>query len=109
LGNFWRALQWKVLAYFMDICSILQPFGIFCGNLVHFHPFWYVATRKIWQPCVRLRSNPATYGWFIAAVCTWTGLLRSSSVSNLTSPWFSYLRYNSYCKMPHYSEHYPRS
>jgi hypothetical protein len=29
---------------------ILWPFGIFCVNLVYIFPFWYVATRKIWQP-----------------------------------------------------------
>jgi hypothetical protein len=38
--------------------SILWTFGIFCGHLVHFvvillyfFLFWYVAPRKIWQPC----------------------------------------------------------
>jgi hypothetical protein len=42
---------------------ILWPFGIFyshlvyfmniwecCGNSVYFSPFWYIASRKIWQP-----------------------------------------------------------
>jgi hypothetical protein len=29
LGKFWR-----VLVYFMAICSILRPFGIVYGNLV---------------------------------------------------------------------------
>jgi hypothetical protein len=28
----------------------LGTFGIFCGNMVHFAPFWYVEPRKIWQP-----------------------------------------------------------
>jgi hypothetical protein len=36
LGNFRRALQWKMLVYEMDIWSTLQPFGILYGHLVHF-------------------------------------------------------------------------
>jgi hypothetical protein len=48
----------------MAIWSILWPFGLFYGHLVHFmaiwyifwpfgifFPFWQVAARKIWQPC----------------------------------------------------------
>jgi hypothetical protein len=27
-----------------------RPFGIVCGDLVYFPPFWYVLPRKIWQP-----------------------------------------------------------
>jgi hypothetical protein len=50
LGKFCRVLLWKILVYFMTIWSILQPFGIFCGNLVYFSPFWYFGPRKIWQP-----------------------------------------------------------
>jgi hypothetical protein len=32
------------LEYFMVVwkCS---------GNLVYFRPFWYIVSRKIWQPC----------------------------------------------------------
>jgi hypothetical protein len=50
LGKFWRALEWKMLVYFMAIWYILWPFG----NVVlmwHFPPFWYFVSRKIWQPC----------------------------------------------------------
>jgi hypothetical protein len=43
LGKFWSDLQRKILVYFMAIC-------FFCGNLVHFYPFWYIVPRKIWQP-----------------------------------------------------------
>jgi hypothetical protein len=32
----------------MAIENILWTFGIFCGNLVHFSPFWYIVARKIW-------------------------------------------------------------
>jgi hypothetical protein len=43
---------------FYDISSILRPFsifyvwpfGTFCGNLVYFSAFVYVAPIKIWQP-----------------------------------------------------------
>jgi hypothetical protein len=34
LGKFWRALEWKMLVDFMVICNILQPLGMFHGNLV---------------------------------------------------------------------------
>jgi hypothetical protein len=55
LGKFWRVLQWKFLVYFMVICTILRPFGVFYGYLVYFSPFWYVVPRKIWQPWSRTR------------------------------------------------------
>jgi hypothetical protein len=59
LGKFCRALDWKVLIYFMAIWNILQTFGIIYDPLVHFafnlYIFsarsWYYARRKIWQPC----------------------------------------------------------
>jgi hypothetical protein len=38
------------LVHFMSILNILWPFGIFCGHLVYFPPFWYIVPRKIWQP-----------------------------------------------------------
>jgi hypothetical protein len=47
LGKFWKALQWKMLLYFMAIRYILWPFGIFFGNLVYVTPFWYIVPRKI--------------------------------------------------------------
>jgi hypothetical protein len=34
--NFWRAFQWKLLVNLIDIWSILRPFDIFYGHLVHF-------------------------------------------------------------------------
>jgi hypothetical protein len=63
LGNFCRVFKWKMLVYFMNIWSILQPFGlvygnlvkVFCGNLVYLFPFWYAVPRTIWQPWPRLR------------------------------------------------------
>jgi hypothetical protein len=66
LGNFWRVLQWKTCAYFWDIWSILQPFGLLYGHWVnfviiwYFSPVWYVVPRKIWQPCCRM--NPVLGG-----------------------------------------------
>jgi hypothetical protein len=51
------------LVHFMAIWYILWPFGTFYGHLVHFMTiwwcssnsvyfpkFWYIASRKIWQP-----------------------------------------------------------
>jgi hypothetical protein len=51
LGKFWRIWQWKMSVNFVAIWSILWPFVIFYGYLVWFFSFWYVAPRKIWQPC----------------------------------------------------------
>jgi hypothetical protein len=39
------------LAYFTAIGNILWSFGIFCGHLIYFSPFWYLVPRKFWQPC----------------------------------------------------------
>jgi hypothetical protein len=39
------------LVYFTAIGNILWPFGIFCGRLAYFSPFWYFVPIKIWQPC----------------------------------------------------------
>jgi hypothetical protein len=59
MGKFWSVLQRKMLVNFKAIWSISLPFdifyvwslGIFCGLFGIFFPFWYVAPRKIWQPC----------------------------------------------------------
>jgi hypothetical protein len=37
--------------YITAILYTLWPLGIFCGHFGIFFPFWYVAKRKIWQPC----------------------------------------------------------
>jgi hypothetical protein len=70
LGKFWRALEWKLLVFFIVTRNILRTFGIFNGhlvyfraiwyilgpfgnvvvNLVYFPPFWITVWRKIWQP-----------------------------------------------------------
>jgi hypothetical protein len=42
LGKFWRALEWKMLKYFMTIWNILRTFGIFYDHLVHFVLIWYI-------------------------------------------------------------------
>jgi hypothetical protein len=67
LGIFWRALEWKLLVFFMAIWFILQPFGIFCSFLVCFEVIWYifpildVLPRKIWQP------------WYVIEIGAWSG------------------------------------
>jgi hypothetical protein len=40
------------LAFFTAIGNLLWQLGIFYTVLVHFSPFWYVVSRKIWQPCI---------------------------------------------------------
>jgi hypothetical protein len=45
LGKFLQGFLWKMMAYFMAIWSILQPFGMFHGNLVHFLVICYIFSR----------------------------------------------------------------
>jgi hypothetical protein len=45
LGMFWRALDWKMLVYFIIIWNILRSFGIFYGHLVMLWKFWYIFSR----------------------------------------------------------------
>jgi hypothetical protein len=40
LGKFWRALDWKILIYFMAIWNILRTFGKLYDNLVNFMTIW---------------------------------------------------------------------
>jgi hypothetical protein len=42
LGKFFRALDWKMLIYFMAVCNILWTFGKFYEHLVHFVLIWYI-------------------------------------------------------------------
>jgi hypothetical protein len=44
LGKFWRALDWKMLFYFLAIWNILHTFWIFYDHLVHFVFMWYIFT-----------------------------------------------------------------
>jgi hypothetical protein len=37
-----KALEWKMLVYFMAIWIISQPFGMSKGHLVHFGVIWYI-------------------------------------------------------------------
>jgi hypothetical protein len=41
-GKFWSALDWKMLRYFMAICSILRAFGILYNHMVHFVSIRYI-------------------------------------------------------------------
>jgi hypothetical protein len=42
LGKFWRALDWKMLMYFVPVWNILHTAGIFYDHLVHFVFIWYI-------------------------------------------------------------------
>jgi hypothetical protein len=63
LGKNCRIFQWNELIYFVAIGSMLQIFGIFSGNLMHFmvnwyiFKFWYTVSRKIWQPWLQHRRE----------------------------------------------------
>jgi hypothetical protein len=45
-GKFWRALEWKMLVYFMANWYNLWPFSIVCCHFVIFSHFWYVWTKQ---------------------------------------------------------------
>jgi hypothetical protein len=75
LVNFWKdhamenlGIFYDHLDYFRAIVIFLWQFGIFCGNLVYFSPFWYFGPRKIWQPWLEtgrpdelVKKSPNTY------------------------------------------------
>jgi hypothetical protein len=42
LGKFWRALNRKILTYFMATWNILRTFGMFCDHLENFVLIWYI-------------------------------------------------------------------
>jgi hypothetical protein len=42
LGKFLRALDFKLLMYFIAVWNICQTFGIFFDHLVHFVFIWYI-------------------------------------------------------------------
>jgi hypothetical protein len=52
LGKFWMVLNWKLLAYFMPLWTILRPSGIFIviwynlWSFGIFFPFWYIVCTK---------------------------------------------------------------
>jgi hypothetical protein len=41
-GKFSRALDWKMLTYFMAMWNFLRTFGKFYDHLVHFELIWYI-------------------------------------------------------------------
>jgi hypothetical protein len=43
LGKFWKALDWKMLIYFMPILNILPTFGIFYNHSAHFAFIWHIS------------------------------------------------------------------
>jgi hypothetical protein len=53
------------LIYFTAIRNILWPFGIFCGNLVHFSPFWYFGQRKICATLEQTHSPLWLAGFYV--------------------------------------------
>jgi hypothetical protein len=42
LGNFWRALEWKMPIYFLVVWNILRSFGVFYGHLENVVVIWYI-------------------------------------------------------------------
>jgi hypothetical protein len=40
-GKIMRAMEWKMLVYFMVTCNLLRTFGIFYDHLAYFVVIWY--------------------------------------------------------------------
>jgi hypothetical protein len=59
------------LVHFTAIWSILRPFGIFYDYLEYFFPFWYAAPRKIWQPWQHSKATCAAFFKFNGRVARW--------------------------------------
>jgi hypothetical protein len=65
--------------YFIDIWSILRPFGIFCGHLVYFIVIWYIC--PVLVCCAKI--NLATLTWltwrnFSALKKSWKKMTRGA-------------------------------
>jgi hypothetical protein len=50
LGEFWGALQWKILVYVKTIRNMLWPFGIFCDNSLYYPHFGILYQEKSGNP-----------------------------------------------------------
>jgi hypothetical protein len=62
LGKFWRALDWKLLIYFMVIWNILHTFGIFYHHLLHVVFMWYIFS-GLGNIYKEKSGNPALQFW----------------------------------------------
>jgi hypothetical protein len=53
-------ILWPIGIYFGTLVNFI---GIckFSGNLIYFSPFWYIFSRKIWQPRSRAHANECKY------------------------------------------------
>jgi hypothetical protein len=65
-GKFWKALEPKMLVYFLTIWYILLQFGIFCGCLVHsfFFQFWYLGCTMKNLATLAPTPSPPKMLWF---------------------------------------------
>jgi hypothetical protein len=76
LGKFWRALDGKMLIYFMAIWKLLQTFGIFYDHLVHTCCVQFVHFSGLGIMCQEKSGNPASGArtFYIALLVSKSGL-----------------------------------
>jgi hypothetical protein len=73
LGKFFRALDWKILIYFMPIWNIFRAFGKYYGRLVQIMLIWYIFqvlvsnTKKNLATLVHMRRSVCQKYWTIAS------------------------------------------
>jgi hypothetical protein len=71
LGKYFRALDWKMLMYFMAIGNILRAFVNFHDHLEHFVLIWYIfpvlvsRTKKNLATLISVRSSYAVVVFYI--------------------------------------------
>jgi hypothetical protein len=46
-------------------------FGIFNATSLYFSPFWYLAPRKIWQPCSKWKPSLAVGNNLLPTIGSW--------------------------------------
>jgi hypothetical protein len=53
--------NYSQLEYITAIWYTLRPFGPSVVIWYIFPPFWYIVSRKIWQPCTRLENDAGIF------------------------------------------------
>jgi hypothetical protein len=49
-GGPWNGKCWYIWCWYVGYLEYFITIWYFCGHYIHFSPFWYIVTRKIWQP-----------------------------------------------------------
>jgi hypothetical protein len=96
LGKFGKALDWKMLIYFVAILNILRTLGIFCDHFVQFVLIWYIFT-SFGIMHQEKSGNPADdCARFLANLFSFSFQLKSLPRSSAASLDFCSIKYECY-------------